>query len=188
MSLERLPGNVISLVGPSGSGKTEVICRLVRWLTARGYKVGVLKHSHHSRPAVTPEAEAFRQAGVRVYARPAPGALEIDGFYDGEPDPGPLVAFLAAQVEVLLVEGYKTGPLPKILLAGPGAEEVLPDRQGVVALVSRLPGGGELPEFSPEDVDGLGNFVLRYLKGREGSVPEGAPAPPEPAGGPDRPG
>lgn len=187
MSSERLPGNVISLVGPSGSGKTEIICRLVGWLTARGYTVGVLKHSHHSRPAVTPEAEAFRQAGVRVYARPSPGVLEIDGFYDGEPDPGPLLTLLAAQVEVLLVEGYKTGLLPKILLTGPEVEEVLPSRQGVVALISRHPSGGELPEFPPEDVDGLGNFVLRYIKGREKGSPEGAPAPSGPAGGPDRP-
>lgn len=188
MSPERLPGNVISLVGPSGSGKTEIICRLVRWLTDRGYRVGVLKHSHHSRPAVTPEAEACRQAGVRVYARPAPGALEIYHFYGGEPEPGPLLALLAGQVEVLLVEGYKTGPLPKILLTGPGVEEVLPGRQGVVALVSRQPGGGELPVFIPEDVEGLGTFVLRYLKGRKRRSPETVPAPPEPAGGPDRPG
>lgn len=188
MSPEHLPGNVISLVGPSGSGKTEIICRLVGWLTARGYTVGVLKHSHHSRPAVTPEAEAFRQAGVRVYARPSPGVLEIDGFYDGEPDPGPLLALLASQVEVLLVEGYKTGPLPKILLTGPGVEEVLPGRQGVVALVSRQPGGGELPVFVPEDVEGLGNFVLGYLTGQRRGSPETVPAPPEPAGGPDRPG
>lgn len=187
MSSERLPGNVLSLVGPSGSGKTEIICRLVHWLTARGYTVGVLKHSHHSRPAVTPEAEAWRQAGVRVYARPSPGVLEIDGFYEGEPEPGPLLTLLAAQVEVLLVEGYKTGPLPKILLAGPGVEEVLPSRQGVVALISRHPSGMELPEFPPEDVDGLGNFVLRYLKEQERGSPGRAPAPPEPAGGPDRP-
>ncbi|MEJ5329751.1 MAG: molybdopterin-guanine dinucleotide biosynthesis protein MobB [Desulfobaccales bacterium] len=188
MNPDRLPGNVIALVGPSGSGKTEIICRLVSWLTARGYKVGVLKHSHHSRPAVTPEAEACRQAGVRVYARPAPGALEIDAFCDGEPEPGPLLAFLAAQVEVLLVEGYKSGPLPKILLTGPEVEEVLPSRQGVVALISRQPGEGELPAFSPEDVEGLGNFVLRFLKGRERGSPERAPAPSGPAGGPDRPG
>ncbi len=188
MSSEPLPGNVISVVGPSGSGKTQIICGLVRWLTARGYRVGVLKHSHHSRPALTPGAEALRWAGVRLSARAAPGAVEILASQDGEPDPGPLVAVLAAQVDVLLVEGYKTGPLPKILLAGPGVEEVLPSRQGVVALVSRRPAQGELPEFPPEDVDGLGSFILRYLTGRGWGSPEKAPAPPEPAGGPGRPG
>lgn len=188
MSQAPAPGNAIALVGPSGSGKTEIICRLVGWLTARGYRVGVLKHSHHPRPTMTPAAAAFRQAGLRVFARLANEALEIYGFLDGEPEPGPLLAHLASQVDLLVVEGYKHGPLPKILLTGPEVEQVLPSRQGVVALVSRQPGEGELPVFSPEDVDGLGNFVLRYLKGQERGSPAGAPAPPGPAGGPDRPG
>ncbi|MCL6620886.1 MAG: molybdopterin-guanine dinucleotide biosynthesis protein MobB [Syntrophobacterales bacterium] len=187
MSRERPPRNVISLVGPSGSGKTEIICRLVQWLTARGLRVGVLKHSHHLRPAVTPEAEVYRQGGVRVFARPAPGAVEIYGFPEGEPEPGPLVARLAAQVDLLLVEGYKTGELPKILLTGPGVEEVLPGRQGVVALISREAAGGELPVFRPDEVEAVGHFVLAYLKGRQGS-PGGPPPPPGPADGPGRPG
>ncbi|MBW1991240.1 MAG: molybdopterin-guanine dinucleotide biosynthesis protein MobB [Deltaproteobacteria bacterium] len=31
------------MAGPSGSGKTALICRLIKWFTARGLKVAVLK-------------------------------------------------------------------------------------------------------------------------------------------------
>lgn|GEM_PF-378391 len=184
---EKPPRNVIAVVGPSGSGKTELICNLVAWLTARGLAVGVLKHSHHRRPAVEPEAEAFREARVRVWARPALGALQMVSFREGEPEPGPLVSWLASRVEILVVEGYKSGPLPKILLAGPGVEEVLPDRQGVVALIAPSGAGGDLPVFPPGEIEALGRFLLDRL-GLRSRGSGTAPAPPVPADGPDRPG
>ena len=37
---------VVAIHGPSGSGKTTLIERLVPRLTARGLKVGVIKHAH----------------------------------------------------------------------------------------------------------------------------------------------
>lgn len=183
-----LPGNVISLVGPSGSGKTELLCRLVRWLTARGYQVGVLKHSHHSRPAVTPAAAACRQAGVRLFARPAPGAVEIYGFFDGEPEPGPLLARLAAQVDLLLVEGYKSQPLPKLLMTGSGLEEVLPEPSGIVAFISRERREMGRPVFHPDDIDGLGRLIVGYLGLTGAGKAAQSPPPPGGPGGPDPPG
>ncbi len=160
---ERCRPKVISLVGPANSGKTQTVCRLVGWLAERGLRVGVVKHSHHRLPAVSPEAAAYRQAGARAFAAAAPRVLQITCFPPGDPDPAPLLTWLNSQLDVVLVEGYKGGDLPKILLTGPGLEEVLPDRRQVVALISPQAGEGPLPVFHPDDLEGLGRFILTYL-------------------------
>lgn len=150
-------------MGPANSGKTQTICRLVGWLQERGLRVAVLKHSHHGQPAVSLQASDYRQAGVGVFAETAAGELQVTCFLPGEPELVPLLAFLSAQVEVVLVEGYKTSRLPKILLTGPGLEDVLPDRRQVVALINPRAGEDLLPAFHPDDLEGLGWFVLARL-------------------------
>jgi len=38
---------IVSFVGNSGAGKTTLLEKVVRELKGRGYKVAVIKHSHH---------------------------------------------------------------------------------------------------------------------------------------------
>ena len=40
--------NVIGVAGFKNSGKTTLVEKLVRHLTAQGYKVSTIKHAHHS--------------------------------------------------------------------------------------------------------------------------------------------
>lgn len=155
-----VPGNVISLVGPANSGKTQAICRLVAWLREQGYRSAVLKHSHHVSPAVSPGAEICRRAGGEILAVATQGALQVNRMLPGEPDLHWLLACLSPLVDVVLVEGYKRSSLPKILLVGPGLEDVLPRRHGVVAYLSQAALEGPLPTFHPQDVAGLGRFIL----------------------------
>jgi molybdopterin-guanine dinucleotide biosynthesis protein B len=154
------PGNVISLVGPANAGKTLIICRLLAWFKERGLRVAVLKHSHHTPPAASPEAAAGRQAGLDAWAVAVPGVLQINRFLPGAPDLAELLSFLSPQVDIVLVEGYKTSYLPKILLAGPGLEEVIPPPGNVVARLSSQVNAGSVPSFHPDDVENLGRFVM----------------------------
>ena len=155
---------VISFAGLSGSGKTTLICGLLGWFKAQGLKVAVLKHSHKA--GLGDEAKdtgKFRRAGALAVALAAPGLLQVTRSCPAEPPLDEALAAIAADADLVLVEGYKTSPLPKIALVGPGLEKVLPDLSRVVALVSSSPVAAAVPVFHPGQIAELGRFIKKYL-------------------------
>lgn len=163
MTPEEYPANVISLVGPSGSGKTDLICRLVACFKAWGYTVAVLKHSHKTRLAETDSARAYREAGVHAAAQVGPNFLQISCFQEKEPHPAAILSDLASQADVIIVEGYKQSPLPKIAFAAVGQEQIPLDASRVIAWLGREPANSPLPVFNPEDTEAIGAFILSFL-------------------------
>lgn len=162
-------GRVISLVGPSNSGKTGLICRLVEHFRAKGLKVAVLKHSHKPILAQALEVRRYREAGVSTVALAGPHLLHLNRSYPGEPPLAEILRLLAPAVDLVLVEGYKSGDLPKIALAGPGSDEAPVHLSRVVALVSEEPAKAAVPVFKPGEVAELGRFILTFLAQEEGS-------------------
>ncbi|MRR09397.1 molybdopterin-guanine dinucleotide biosynthesis protein B, partial [bacterium] len=57
---------IISIVGPSDSGKTTLVVELVHALQRRGYRVGVLKHTHAAikLDRAGTDTDRFRRAGA----------------------------------------------------------------------------------------------------------------------------
>jgi molybdopterin-guanine dinucleotide biosynthesis protein B len=157
------PANVISLVGPSGSGKTGLICRLVACLKAWGHSVAVLKHSHKTRLAETNSVRAYREAGAQAAAHAGPNFLQISRFQEKEPDLAAILSDLASQADVVIVEGYKQSPLPKIAFASSGQDEIPLDASRVIAWLSRKPANSSPPVFHPEDTEAIGAFILSFL-------------------------
>jgi molybdopterin-guanine dinucleotide biosynthesis protein B len=156
--------NVISFVGPSGSGKTTLICRLLDRFQTQGLKVAVLKHSHKAGLGDQgKDTGQFRRAGAQAVALAAPGLLQISRFFPGEPPLTAALAALAAEVDLVLVEGYKTSSLPKIAFVGPTLEKLVPEPSDIVALVSPAPVESPLPVFHPRGIPELASFIKEYL-------------------------
>jgi molybdopterin-guanine dinucleotide biosynthesis protein B len=155
----------IALVGPSNSGKTELICALLEWFTAQGLKAAVLKHSHHQQlEGDGKDTWRYRQAGGQLVALAAPGLLQITRFSPGEPPLPEILAELARDADLILVEGYKTSDLPKVGLVAPEATAAsLPDYPRLVAWVSALPLPTDLPVFHPRQVAEIGRFIQDQL-------------------------
>ncbi|MFA5110087.1 MAG: molybdopterin-guanine dinucleotide biosynthesis protein B, partial [Desulfobaccales bacterium] len=119
-------------MGPANSGKTELICRLLEWFAAQGVRVAVLKHSHHLHLAdAAKDTGRYRQSGGRLVALAAPGLVQITRTFPAEPPLPSILAELAPEADLILVEGYKSSDLPKLALAAAAAP--LPDYPGVVA-------------------------------------------------------
>ncbi len=161
----------ISIVGFSGSGKTELICRLLEYFSARGLRVAVLKHTHHQ---LGPGDEGkdtwrFRQAGAAVTALASPGLLQISRNFPGEPPLAETLAALSPKMDLALVEGYKFGPLPKIVMLNPELKETPPELTQVIAVVSSVPVASSGPVFRPEEVEVIGALILDHL-GLSGAV------------------
>ncbi|MGA9820710.1 MAG: molybdopterin-guanine dinucleotide biosynthesis protein B [Desulfobaccales bacterium] len=151
-------------MGPSGSGKTELICRLLEWFGRRGLRVAVLKHTHHRDPGDRDkDTWRFRRAGARVVALAAPGLLQVSRQVIGEPPLSETLAALAREADLILVEGYKSGPLPKIAVLSVVPKEPPAISPQVIAMVGLAPVATDLPVFAPEDLEAIGGFILAHL-------------------------
>lgn len=138
---------VVSVVGWSDSGKTTLIERLIPELRAQGLEVAVLKRSAHPHPLHKPgsDTERFAAAGARSTALSTPSGFVVTSNADVHQTLETLTRLGGA--EVILVEGWKTGPLPKIVVGevpdgvDPGAviaQVTTSDPQTVSALVQQL--------------------------------------------------
>lgn len=136
-----LAAPVLAVCGFSGSGKTTLVEGLVPLLRAQGLEVGVIKHDAHGVTVDYPGKDSDRlfQAGAEVFVR-APN----ETFARFHPDPRRdllwALDLLSRQVDLILVEGHKDTPLPKVWLEHPENPEVPP---GVTHVVARLAWGQE---------------------------------------------
>ena len=156
---------VIGLAGYSGSGKTTFLEKLIAELKSRGYRVGVVKHTHHPVEFDQPGKDTWRhaRAGAEVVALAAPGRVSL--FRKFETDPGPEeVVSMVKGVDVIFVEGYKKGNWPKIEVFNNKITE-RPDipAEELLALVSDQCPGAAAPFFGPDDAAGVADFLETVL-------------------------
>ena len=109
--------NAIGFAGYSGSGKTSLIEQVIPALTQRGLKVSVLKHAHHSFDIDQPGKDSFRhrEAGASEVMLVSEKRWVI--MHEARGKSEPTMEEMLARFEdcdVVLVEGYKFGALPKI--------------------------------------------------------------------------
>jgi molybdopterin-guanine dinucleotide biosynthesis adapter protein len=108
---------VIGLAGWSGAGKTTLLEKLIPELTGRSLTVSTMKHAHHHFDVDKPGKDSFvhRQAGAREVLISSANRFALMHELRGAPEPAlkDLVAKLSP-VDLLIIEGYKTAPHPKI--------------------------------------------------------------------------
>jgi molybdopterin-guanine dinucleotide biosynthesis protein MobB len=103
-------------VGWSGSGKTTLIEQVIAGLTARGYRVGALKHDAHRFTIDVPGKDSYRfaSAGAEATLIVAADMLALLRCHTAEPSPQELIATYFSDVDIVVVEGFKRSSLAKI--------------------------------------------------------------------------
>lgn len=156
----------LAVVGWSGSGKTTLLTRLVPELRQRGLRVGVVKHSSDAHPLHREGSDTARytEAGAAFVGFANPAGVQLSF-----PEPPDAVLSLlerfADTVDLVLVEGWKHGPLPKLEVWREGLGPLLAaSRPDVLAVVteSRVPEG--LRCFAPDAVQGIATFIEQGLR------------------------
>jgi molybdopterin-guanine dinucleotide biosynthesis protein B len=134
---------VIGIVGWSGSGKTTLVIGLIPVLRARGRTVSTVKHTHHGFDMDRPGKDTYRhrEAGARevLVAAGSRWALlhEVVG-----PEPAlPELLNRLEPVDLVLVEGFKRHPFPKIEVHRPSLNKppIWPEQPDIVAVAADAP-------------------------------------------------
>jgi molybdopterin-guanine dinucleotide biosynthesis protein B len=160
---------VIGFAGWSGAGKTTLIVRLIPELNRRGLKVSTIKHAHHDFDLDQPGKDSYehRAAGAEEVLVASASRVALMRELRGAPEPslGDLLRLLKV-VDLVLVEGFKRDPLPKIEIsrAANGKPPLYPDDRNVVALISDVVPAGGPPHASIHDIPAAADLVLAHAK------------------------
>ncbi|OPY59273.1 MAG: Molybdopterin-guanine dinucleotide biosynthesis adapter protein [Pelotomaculum sp. PtaU1.Bin035] len=156
---------VIGLAGYSGSGKTTFLEKLIAELKRRGYRVGVIKHTHHQVEFDQPGTDTWRhsRAGADVVALAAPNGVSLVRNFESEPGPEKVISMID-EVDVIIIEGYKRGKWPKIEVFRSGMTErpVIPAEE-LLAVVSDAPQSAGVPRFGLDDAVGTAGLIERVI-------------------------
>jgi molybdopterin-guanine dinucleotide biosynthesis protein B len=160
---EALP--LLGIAGWSGSGKTTLIERLIAALTARGVRIATVKHTHHAlkRGDTGTDGARHARAGAVAVAVIGPQEWELAGEVQPSPVPGlaQVIAHLAS-ADLVLVEGFKSAPIPKIEVRRGSPERPLAlDDPHVIAVATDEMVDAGLPVFQVDDVPAIAEFVVR---------------------------
>jgi molybdopterin-guanine dinucleotide biosynthesis adapter protein len=161
----------IGFAGWSGAGKTTLIVRLIPELNRRGLSVSTIKHAHHGFDVDQPGKDSYehRAAGAREVVVVSANRLALMQELRGAPEPSlaELMQMLKP-VDLVLVEGFKGDPLPKIevLRAATGKPRLHPEDRDIVALIgdSSAELRGRLPHASIDDIGAAADLVLAHAR------------------------
>lgn len=158
---------LIAIIGYSDSGKTTLIENLVPELKRRGYRIGTVKHAHHSPKFDKTGKDSWRHfdAGAETamiygetllamvkHRRPSQAASSSDlqdlmKYFD--------------DVDLVIAEGFKSGEFPKIEVyrAGDEAPPLCRSLESVVAVVTDADIAVAVNQFRFEQIGELADMI-----------------------------
>ena len=160
---------IFGFAGWSGSGKTTLIEQLIPRFVQRGLRVSLIKHAHHTFDVDQPGKDSYRhrQAGAAeilvTSSRRWVLMHELRGAH--EPSFEDQVKRISP-CDLLLVEGFKHAPIPKLEVWRKETGEPLlhPNDPHIVAVASDARIETKVPLLNLNDVDEIRNFILKKLE------------------------
>ena len=166
----------LGIAGWSGSGKTQTVQALLRVLTARGLKVSTLKHAHEDFDVDLPGKDSYqhRKAGAHqvLVCSARRWALMTELRDEAEPKLDALLARMAP-CDLLLIEGWKHFPMPKLEIWRPQTGKSMLAVSGIAGICAvatdkeglRLgPKECALPFVSLDDIESLADRALELSR------------------------
>jgi|CeladaMinimDraft_18_1061708.scaffolds.fasta_scaffold00174_13 molybdopterin-guanine dinucleotide biosynthesis protein B len=160
---------ILQIVGYKDSGKTTLLAALVRRFRAEGLSVAAIKHDAHDfefdRPGT--DTRKMAEAGADFVAISSPGRTV---WTHNRPATLDRLVMLAAEAEtdLVLVEGFKDAPHPKLVLLRGDADLPLLGLPNAIAAI--VPSGSDwrphapgLPVYGRDDVEGICSFIRPRL-------------------------
>jgi molybdopterin-guanine dinucleotide biosynthesis protein B len=153
MQNARIP--VLGFVAASGTGKTTLLTELIPLLKQDGLRIGLIKHSHHDFEIDQPGKDSFRlrKAGASPVMLVSRYRRAIITEFTPEQEPrlnDQLKQVDQSELDLILVEGFRTEQFPKIELHRPSLEKPLlyPNDPDIIAIATDA--ALDVPDYLPQ--------------------------------------
>jgi len=160
---------IFGFAGWSGSGKTTLVEKLIPRFTQRGLRISLIKHAHHNFDVDTPGKDSWRhrQAGATEILVTSSRRWVLMHELRGAQEPSfdeQIKHF--SPCDLLLVEGFKFAPIPKLEVWRKETGEALlhPNDPHIVAIAADTKVETKLPFLDLDDDAAIARFILKHVK------------------------
>ncbi|MEM9344335.1 MAG: molybdopterin-guanine dinucleotide biosynthesis protein B [Pseudomonadota bacterium] len=159
---------VWGVTGWKNAGKTHLVERLVAEFTDRGFTVSTIKHAHRGFDLDKPgtDSDRHRSAGARevLIASDRRWALMHELRDAPEPTLDDLLGHLSP-ADLVLVEGYKTGPHPKVEAHRAATDHPLiaTTNDTIRAVAADTTVDAPVPVLTLDDTPAIADFIAKEL-------------------------
>ena len=157
---------LFGVTGWKNNGKTTLVERLVTEITGRGLIVSTIKHAHHAFDVDHKGRDSYRHraAGAQEVLVGSGARWALIHELRGAPEPtmDELLARLSP-CDLVLIEGYKRGPHPKVeaYRAEAGKDLIASGDDTIRLIATDTPLDLERPQRDLDDITGIADFILR---------------------------
>ena len=134
---------ILGFAAASGTGKTTLLTQLIPLLKQQGFRVGLIKHSHHNFEIDKPGKDSYRlrKSGATPVMLVSSHRRAVISEFENPIEPQldqQLKYFEQTELDLILVEGFKTEVFPKIELHRESLAQpyLYPDDNNIIALAS----------------------------------------------------
>ncbi len=159
---------VFGFAGWSGAGKTTLIRQVIARLAGDGLRVATLKHAHHDFDIDQPGKDSWehRKAGAAEVLVVSDTRWALMHELNGAPEPSlPELLAKLAPADIVLVEGFKRSPIPKIEVFRAANEKppLHPDDPSIIAIAADIafPDAGRAV-LPLDDIAGIVDFIRAH--------------------------
>ncbi len=162
---------IVSFVGRSNCGKTTLLEKLIPALAQRGYRIAVVKHTHHREvetDILGTDTRRLWDAGPDHVAFVTPNRVVHTHRYGIAPSLAEALRGIH-DVDIILMEGYKAADaIPKIEVVRSACDpQPIPELKGRIAYITDIPNLNQtLPCFKFEDPENLLDFIEKNVINR----------------------
>ena len=159
---------VISFVGRSNTGKTTLLEKVIPVLSARGFRVGTIKH-HAGEFEIDREGKdsyRHKRAGATATVITSPTKVALVQDISRELTLSEVIERYMYEVDLVITEGYKRERMPKIELYvhGRGAPPLAGEDPDIIAIASDAPLEAHVPVFLRDEAEPIVDLIVKRLK------------------------
>lgn len=170
MHIKKTP--ILGFAAASGTGKTTLLTQILPLLNQASLRVGLIKHSHHDFEIDHEEKDSFRlrQAGATPVVLVSKYRRAIIEEFATQIEPNltnQIALFNPAEIDLILVEGFRNEPFPKIELHRASLHQpfLYLNDSHIIAIATDAPLDAPLPQLNLNQPAEIADFILHtFLK------------------------
>jgi len=161
---ERGKPPVVSFIGTANSGKTTLLEEIITELKLKGYRVAVIKHSHHEFDIDQTGKDTWRfaQAESDIVVASSPSKVAFIERVDIELTLDQITELIGENADIVLTEGYKNCDTAKIVVRGNGQEPLYYEGETLATVSAHLSSSGR-PQYDDDDVASIVNLLVKQI-------------------------